>query len=345
MSKKTIGHVELTWICPNCATRNGGLSRSCVNCGSPQPENVQFTLDKNAALLDKEKVPQGPDIHCPYCGSRNPFGTAACASCGGDLSEGAIRAAGRKLSQADTLTCKECGHQNPKGTALCENCGVPFSGAPTPTPPAPAQKKSPPRPWMFLPVVAFILLACSLIWLLFFKTSAVYGSVSQLTWTATTPVEVYQTVTRQDWLDEIPMEGTILSCEQRSRGIQDSPAANSKEICETEIVDAGDGTGTIEETCVYEVYDDFCSYEIDDWVGAEPFVITGSGTEPNYNLPVPNDFERFGATSLNYSIIFDTQQGSLPYSTDDLAYYRQFSIGSEWMLSVNKLGGIVEISR
>lgn len=344
MSKKTIGHVELTWICPNCETRNGGLSKSCVNCGSPQPENVQFTLDKNASRLEEDKVPKGPDIHCPYCGTRNPAGSNACASCGGDLTQGAVRATGKKLVLADALTCKECGHQNPKGTAVCENCGVPFSGAPKEAPPPPT-RKTPPRPWMFLPVVAFLLLACSLIWLLFFKTSAVYGTVSEMTWTATTPVEVYQTITRQDWLDQIPMSGSILSCEQRSRGVQDTPANNSKEICTTEIVDSGDGTGAIEETCVYEVYDDYCSYEIDDWVGGQPLVITGSGADPTVSLPLPGDLERFGTTIMNYSIVFDTQQGSLPYSTDDLAYYRQFSVGSEWMLSVNNLGGIVEISR
>lgn len=346
MSKKTIGHVELTWICPNCQTRNRGVVKDCVNCGSPQPENVEFILDKDAKMIDVPQQRSGPDIHCPYCDTRNPANASICSSCGGDLVGGVKRASGKILNTQDVLTCPECGFTNPKGTAVCAKCGVPFS-SPRQSPPIsqPTEKRSAPRPWMMLPVIAFVLLACSLVWLLFFKTSAVYGSVQSMNWETTTAIDVYTTVTRQDWRDQIPAQGVINSCELRSYGVQDQPTANSKEICSTEIVDAGDGTGTIQETCVYEVYADYCSYNIDDWVSADPLITHGEGSQTLAELPALEANEQYGASTTTYSIYFDTNQGVLKYSTEDQAYYSTFTVGSEWMLSVNKLGGIVEISR
>jgi len=344
MSRKTIGHVELTWICPNCSTRNGGLVKSCANCGAPQPENVEFILDADAKKIDR--ATNGADIHCAYCGTRNPATATVCLSCGGDLVSGVKRSAGKVLSEKDVLTCPECGFKNPKGSAVCKQCGVPFS-TPVPTVPMarPPETRSAPRPWMFLPVLAFLLLACSLIWLLFFKTSAVYGTVQSANWETTTAIEVFTTVTRQDWRDEIPSQGVINGCELRSYGVQDQPAPNSKEICTTEIVDSGDGTGAIQETCVYEVYADYCSYDIDAWVSADPLVTQGEGTQATAQLPILSANERYGSSATTYSIFFDTNQGVLKYTTDDQAYYSNFTVGSEWMLSVNKLGGIVEISR
>lgn len=346
MSKKTIGHIELTWICPNCETRNGGLIKYCVNCGSPQPKDVEFILDKDAKQVNPQQPRSGADIHCPYCQTRNHANATVCSSCGGDLVGGIKRASGKVLTEKDVLTCPECGFKNPKGTAVCEKCGVPFSSvAPSLPPTTLTHKQSGPRPWMFLPVIAILLLACSLIWLLFFKTSPVYGTVQSVNWETTTNVEVFTTVTRQDWRDEVPTDGVISSCELRSAGLQDQPAPNSKEICSTEIIDAGDGTGTIEETCVYEVFADYCSYNIDVWVSADPLVQTGVGTQVLSELPILNADERYGTSETKYSIYFDTNQGVLVYSTDDQNYYSNFSVGTEWMLSVNNLGGIVEISR
>lgn len=350
MSKKTIGHVELTWICPNCETRNRGTVKGCVNCGSPQPENVEFVLDKGAKKIELTQQNAGADVHCPYCDTRNSANASICSSCGGDLVGGVKRASGKVLSEQDILTCSECGFNNQKGTAVCKQCGVPFS-SPTNNPASNPPTQQPPKngnsmpAWMLLPIIAFVLLACSLVWLLFFKTSAVYGTVQNMDWETTTAIEVYKTVTRQGWRDEIPTDGIIGSCELRSYGVQDQPAPNAKEICSTEVVDSGDGTGAIQETCVYEVYADYCLYNIDAWVDADPLVTRGEGSHTIAQLPTLSMNERYGTSATKYSIYFGTDQGVLTYTTEDQAYYANFSIGSEWMLSVNKLGGIVEISR
>lgn len=346
MNKKTIGHVELIWMCPNCGTRNGGLDNSCTNCGSPQPPDVKFVLDTQARQLNDHNPGSGPDIHCPYCETRNPSSAKICVTCGGDLNEGIKRSSGKSLSQTDILTCKECGHHNPKGTGVCQKCGIPLGQPASQKIVLPAETKpSNVRPWMFLPVIAFILVACSLIWLLFFKTSVVYGVVSEMSWRVTTPVEMYGTVTMEDWRDQIPAGSAIRSCKERVRGYQDVPTANSREICSTEIVDSGDGTGAIVESCVYEVYDNYCSYEIDTWYSANPIIIDGYGAEVMYQLPAISDEQRYGTSTGVFNVFFDTEKGSLTYTTNSLEDYRSFSLGSEWMLSVNNLGEILEISR
>src|SRR6185369_5970429 len=67
----------------------------CENCGSPQPENVQFELPSEQKLVTDEAAlkaaQEGPDIHCPFCGTRNPASAKTCSQCGGDLTGGKAR--------------------------------------------------------------------------------------------------------------------------------------------------------------------------------------------------------------------------------------------------------------
>ena len=93
MARKSKGFIELEWTCPNCETRNKGSEKTCVNCGAPQPENVQFEAPSEKKFVADEQASElkkrGADIHCGFCGTRNPSTAVACSQCGGDLSEGA----------------------------------------------------------------------------------------------------------------------------------------------------------------------------------------------------------------------------------------------------------------
>ena len=42
MARKELGHIELQWTCPNCNGINPGPEKHCLNCGAPQPEDVEF---------------------------------------------------------------------------------------------------------------------------------------------------------------------------------------------------------------------------------------------------------------------------------------------------------------
>ena len=109
MPRESLGYVKLEWTCPNCGGRNPGPEKTCLSCGSPQPEDVQFEEAPDKELIQDEKelerAKAGPDIHCGFCGTRNPAGTLECSQCGADLVHGAIlRRGGRRLSHREGRT-------------------------------------------------------------------------------------------------------------------------------------------------------------------------------------------------------------------------------------------------
>jgi len=81
-SRRTLGYIQNEWTCPNCGTRNKGGTKTCSNCGAPQPENVQFELPSEKQFVtDEEQIKAaqaGADIHCPFCGTRNSATAKTC---------------------------------------------------------------------------------------------------------------------------------------------------------------------------------------------------------------------------------------------------------------------------
>ena len=94
ISRQSKGFVKTEWICPSCNSRNPGPEKTCENCGSPQPENVQFYLPAEAKIIQDENAAKaakaGADIHCGFCGTRNPGTATVCSQCGADGIEDAI---------------------------------------------------------------------------------------------------------------------------------------------------------------------------------------------------------------------------------------------------------------
>lgn len=332
MAKKSIGYKELSWACPNCSTRNPGSARLCRSCGSPQPQNVDFSLEQSAPLLQEgaaiQAARQGVDIHCPYCGTRNPQGTASCSRCGGDLSEGTLRRAGNVLTSEGPLP----------------------TGAQTPPAPLPSQGSGQPpkavsrfHPWMALPLLAALLVCCVVLGLVFLRTETVYGTVSRVSWQRSVEVLTLQAVSREAWRDELPSDAQNLSCRQELRRTQQEPAPNAREVCGTPYaVDKGNGYAEMQQDCVYEVYADLCRYTVQDWVVADELTLRGENLQPQWPL-VPVE-AREGKRSENYWVYFDTQKGALTYEAADAAWFARFAPGSEWLLSVNGAGQILDVS-
>lgn len=198
---------------------------------------------------------------------------------------------------------------------------------------------------MALPVVAFLLLTCSLIWFLFFRSTSMPATVSQTHWSRSIAVEALVDVQKEAWRDEIPSDGQILSCQTEFRTTSDTPSQNSKEVCVTEIVDQGNGAGEIVETCQYEIYDDRCTYTIRDWAEVDVIRAAGDGIDAEWPAVTFNAAQREGKAQEEYEIVFSTQDGDKTYTTQDFEYFQNFSIGSEWLISVNTLGGIVDITQ
>lgn len=364
MAKKSIGFTELVWECPNCKTINPGSIKSCQACGTPQPDDVKFFQAANSALITDAEVladiPRGADIHCPYCGTRNRSDAAVCHKCGGDLQEGIQRKAGRVIgkfkepgSEPEMIPCANCGEDNLAGSSFCTQCGSPLGLAqPEPempqmtTPPQTAAQKK--KRWVPLAAIFLSVLCIGMIIVVILagsKKEDLSATVADLQWTLALEVAEEQLVSREGWYEDLPDGAQEITCEEKLHHTQADPAPGAVEVCgEPYTVDEGTGYAEVVQDCEYQVYKDFCDYQVLDWVLIARPERQGSGMEPVWPDVSLETQQQIVNEIENYVVIFETDDGkTYRYETKDLGEFQQFPLGSEWMLEVNLLGGINNI--
>jgi predicted nucleic acid-binding Zn ribbon protein len=356
MTKKQLGYVELEWVCPNCETRNPGPQKFCNGCGAAQPHDVEFEQALEEKMLtDEEQIARaqiGPDVHCPYCGARNAGDAKFCGACGGDLSSAEARESGQVVGahrheHAADVICPSCGTANPASNKSCTNCGAQLEkeSAPIPEPstaPSTAKKG--------LPILAILGggLACALvaaaIFFLFIQTEELTGLVSAVRWERSIPVEALAPVEREAWRDEIPLDVEVGACSQEHRYTSDSPESNSTEVCGTPYtVDTGSGFGEVVQDCVYEVYDDRCTYTAMDWAVFDTVTLAGTDLNPSWPEVSLTDDQREGDPTEEYIVTFSSDGDMYSYTVNDVGEFSQFEPGSTWILNVNALGSISSV--
>jgi predicted nucleic acid-binding Zn ribbon protein len=355
MAKKSIGYVKLIWTCPRCATRNPGPNKFCNGCGAPQPEDVQFEQPAEAELIkdsaELARAKAGPDIHCPYCSGRNPAGVKFCGACGGDLTQGKARQTGRvvgayRAPSGATRPCPACGTPNPLTSLKCSNCGSALPAAETPSPAATARAPSAKTPLLIGGVAALCLVAMAVLGFLLFQRDERSGIVESVAWERTIEIERFGPVEHQDWEDEVPADASALSCEIEYRMTQDDPAPVATEVCGTPYtVDEGSGFGEVVQDCTYRVYEQMCTYTVDEWAISDTRRATGADLNPQWpaaNLAA-ND-ERRGAEHESYMVTLRSDGEALSYAPSTAAEFAAFVLGSQWTVTVNGLGAIVGIA-
>jgi rRNA maturation endonuclease Nob1 len=358
MTKKTLGYVELEWTCENCGTRNAGPNEFCNACGAPQPEDVEFEQPLEQKLITDEaklaRAKAGPDKHCPYCNARNAGDAKFCGACGGDLSEAAVRESGRVVGAhregpvAD-VNCPACGTANPANNKICSNCGSSLTKEPVKKPEVrPQAEPSPARKGASMGVIIALGLICVLavaaIYFLFIRTEELVGRVDGVQWERSIPIEALILVERQDWFDALPSDAEVGDCELEFRYTSDEPEPNSEEVCGTPYeVDTGSGFAEVVQDCVYEVYDDFCTYSVMDWQVFDTFTLTGTDLSPRWPDTNLASDQREGDPNESYEITFSSSEGDYTYTTSDAGEFSRFSSGSSWTLKVNALGSVVSV--
>ncbi len=216
MAKKSLGHIELQWTCPNCGTINPGPVKVCEGCGAPQPEDVEFhQAERQELVTDEEKLAQakaGADIHCAYCGTRNSPGAKVCSQCKADLSEGAQRKAGRvvgafKTGPAQQVACPHCGAENPDTAKKCSQCGGSLARIReerTREEPRQAAKPKPKR-GSFAAIGVVLVIVFVVVAFLFLRTSEVSGVVQSVGWERAISIEEFGPNEHEDWYDQLSM--------------------------------------------------------------------------------------------------------------------------------------------
>ena len=353
--RRTIGYVQNEWTCPNCGTRNKGGSKTCENCGAPQPENVQFDLPSEQKLVTDEnqiKAAQaGADIHCPFCGTRNPATAKTCSQCGGDLMEGKAREAGRVMQtpppQPKVIKCNNCGTENPGSNSVCSNCGHPLpkvaampAVAPMATPARPVAGMNLGKPkktnWLLIGGILAFLAACCVAAIVLFAlpTKSVQATVTDVHWETYVPVQELQAVRHTDERGNPPP------------GAYDtSSRTESHDVCQQKTVDKGNGYSEVVEECHTET-DTYYSYTVDEWTTIQTYTLDGNNLQPVYDDPSIANGQRLGDESEKLTVTFSTSDGTQKtYSPSTVSEFQQFSMGSTWTLKMNAVGGIVSVQQ
>lgn len=353
MAEKELGYVELEWTCPSCSTRNPGSATKCKQCSSPMPEDVKFEQAAEEQILtDKDKIAAaqaGPDVYCAYCGTRNNRTATVCRQCGAALAEGKAReiqgvVGGLRDKPAPPQKCPACSSENPAQALKCSNCGAPLGKAvPAATPPAPATK---PAGLGFLPLLLIGVFA--LIALFIFassRTSDVAGQVIDTRWRRVIAIEALAPVTREGWLDQLPPGVETLGCRQEVFEVVDQPAPGAREICGTPyVVDTGTGFGQVKQDCQYQVLKEYCQYRTLAWVMGPPLVLEGRDLNPQWPEARLGTDQRAGGRSQEYVIVFRANDREYSYATSSEEEYRRIASSDQWLLKVNGLGQITEIT-
>jgi hypothetical protein len=334
--------------------------KTCENCGSPQPENVQFELPSEKKFVtDEESIraaQAGADIHCGFCGTRNPATAKTCSQCGADLTEGKARAAGRVMQapapQPKIVKCDNCGTENTSSSAVCSNCGSPLSKVPalglapqaaedtTVAKPLVAPKETiVPRArrganWVLIGgILGALALCCVVIGTLFFLPSkSVEATVVDVHWQTSIPLQEIRAVDYSNEAGSPPSDAYNVSCRDDSR-----------EVCEQKTIDKGNGYSEVVEECHTETQQ-YCSYTIDEWTTIQTYTLDGSDLRPIYEDPSVSSGQRLGQESEELTVTFSTANGEQEtYSPDTISEFQQFTVGSTWTLKMNALGGVVGV--
>ena len=177
-----------------------------------------------------------------------------------------------------------------------------------------------------------------------FKKEQITGTVENVSWTITIPIEEYKFTQKEDWLSNIPNDVNLDFCESRYHHTQSEPAPNAEEICGTPYtVDQGSGYAEVVQDCQYRIFLDYCNYTIEDWVAVDQYIMSGVDhiiSTPDIKL---SSNQIAGEQEEIYTIFFSTPEALLKFSTDDRSLFYQCQIGSEWTLEVNNYNSITAI--
>lgn len=354
MAEETLGYVELEWLCTHCSTRNGGTQRACARCGAAMPEKTQFHAPAAQKLMSEEEARaagagSGPDVHCYFCGARNAAGAEVCGRCGGNLAQGRARAAGAQMGEHRTgavpdVVCPYCRTPNPAEARVCRGC----NGSLGPAPQAQAAPAAKPKSFLvpgllgcgvlaLIGVVALLVMA--------FRTKDAAAVVKEVAWQRAVAIQEQKPSKSSDWHDEIPKDAQRGSCSKKVRKTQSEPAPDAEKVCEKpKMVDQGNGTAKVTQTCEYKIYDQWCEYTRLEWQEVDRAVAKGSDLSPKWPEVRLRSGQREGKKTEEYKVIFKGDGDQFTYEAKDAAELAKYPLGSRWALKVNSFGTVSDIT-
>jgi len=161
----------------------------------------------------------------------------------------------------------------------------------------------------------------------------VEGTVTDVSWQTSVPVQEVQAVDHNNERGSPPSDAYNVSCQ-----------TESQEVCEDKTVDQGNGFGEVVQECHTES-EDYCSYTVDEWTTVQTYDSSGDDLYPVYENPSISSDQRMGNGSEQLTVYFNTPDGQETYSPGSVSEFQQFQIGSTWTLKLNALGGVVSVEK
>jgi len=350
--------------CPYCGARNPAGTEICQQCGGDllggeaRPTGqVIGAFDAPEAMTPppasgpspkEEEAHAAPGASTPSAdkptGMPAPTPTPVAGAAGG------AAAAGAAVAGAQTI-CPRCGTPNPNLALRCSNCGAPLDVQTVkPQPPTATPGRAPLPKWLIIAGALLLVAACVFIFSLIQRgqqTSQARGVVQSVQWERIIPIEALVDVEYQAWRDEIPAGVSVGACRERVRSESAEPKPNAEEVCGTPYtVDKGSGYAEVVQDCVYRVYDDYCSYTQPEWRVVDTVSVSGADLSPRWPSVSLAEGQRQGEqVQENYTVVFSVDGQQYSYPVGSLDAFDDFQPGSEWTLSVNGFGDVVEVRK
>ncbi len=311
MTTREMGTFQMLWDCPACDTPKllGLDHRYCPNCGFPQDPDKRYFPPEGEEIAVADHVYQGVDWQCPGCDTPNAAKAAFCVSCGSP-----------KEGDAKDVSLKD---ERPP---------------PPPKPAAPPKKSK--KGCLFLGCGGLLVVGLVFALVAIFWTKDVALTVSGHSWERSIEIEKYQAVSKSSWCDSMPSKAYSVS---RSREVREHKQVADGETCTTKNVDKGDGTFEKVEECKTKyreepVYDDKCSYKLDEWSTDRIKMASGSGISPTPSWPEVGSLrsgsglgaERQGAKKESYTVIYTDADGEPHECSFPQAKWEGTTAGSTW---------------
>ncbi|CAN5893547.1 hypothetical protein BH11MYX2_BH11MYX2_09910 [soil metagenome] len=306
----SLGHYEMLWDCDHCDQKGllGKSQRHCPQCGAPQSADKRYFPPEGSEQRSEGHKFEGADRKCPACG--DPMSARA---------------------------------------LMCTKCGSPMDGAMqikallTPKPAPPPQTSSAKKVFI---IIGAILAVIFVIWFIFFRTKNETVKVTGHHWKSQIAVEEFGSVQHTDWRDHVPVRARSSTCYQKQRSTK--KVDTGQQTCSSSRSDNGDGTFEKKQNChpVYRdepVYDDWCSYSLDEWHQVSSLVSTGAGLSaswPATSLPATASdhygSQRTGSRTQTLTIDFGADTCDV---TD--AIWRKYADGQRYKVTVRARSGSV----
>ncbi len=315
---------------------------------------------------------RNPDVECEYCGSPCSSKHNNCTNCGGPLAgapqvhvrasipsdqnetgadakrdwEG--RRAARRAAQKET-------NQRPRAKRPQEGR---WQGYKTPS-------ASLGLDWPRVGLIAAVGLAFAMFLVAMLWTKNVAVEVQGTSWERKISIEEYQAHSGSDWCDSMPGDAYDIDREERVRShrkVKDGETCTDyPESCKTTCRNVDNGNGSFSRECTETcreaytkcdpkyrkepVYDDYCSWTVNEWDHVRWVVEAGHSDNPQWPQPRLSECkalgcERLGSRKEINTVVFVALSEGVTMTCDfDEARWAEFEVGATWNAKERVIGG------